>query len=194
MKFQNSRILLLLVVCLTALSFASCSTLKVHSDLSATGDFSKYSTYRWITAPANAGGGKPRYDSPLLRKQVHKVVDAEMQKRGFRRVDQGPSDLLVGYFASVASQTRVTRVDTSMGFTSGLPHYARPEYMMPSTTTLVDHFEKGSLIVGAGDARTRQLLWRGSAEAEIALDDSIKRREARIQKAVAKMFRSFPGK
>ena len=79
-----------------------------------------------------------------------------------------------------------------MGFNSGMPHYVRPEYMTPSSTTLVDHFEKGSLIVGVGDARTRQLLWRGSAEAEIAYDDSANRRQSRIQKAITKMFRGFP--
>lgn len=81
-----------------------------------------------------------------------------------------------------------------MGFSSGLPHYTRPAYMMPSTTTLVDRFEKGDLIVGIGDAQTRQLLWRGVAEAEIGLDDSKQRRENRVSSAVSKMFRSFPKK
>lgn len=194
MNLRIANILPLLVITLIALGTSSCSTLKVDSGLEASADFSKYSTYQWVVAPANAGGGKPRFDSPILRKQVHQLVDAEMQKRGFRLVEQGGSDLLVGYYASVSSKTRVTQVDTSMGFTSGLPHYARSEYMMPSTATLINQFEEGTLIVGVGDARTRQLLWRGSAEAEIGLDDSISRRQSRVQKAVSKMFRSFPGK
>ncbi len=191
MKLPSLRLLSLILVTLT---IQSCSSLKVNSDLASSSDFSKYSTYRWIPAPAGAGAGKARFDSPLLRKQMHLLVDAEMQQRGFRLVEQGSSDLLVAYFASVVSQARVTQVDTSMGFNSGLPHYVRPEYMMSTTTTLVDRFEKGDLIVGVGDARTRQLLWRGSAEAEIGLDDSKRRRQSRIETAIAKMFRSFPKK
>lgn len=170
----------------------SCSTLKVSSDLKGSSDFSQFSTYRWIPAPAYAGGGKPRYDSPSLRDQVQKLVDAELQKRGFRRSDQGPSDLLVAYFASVSSVTKVTQVDTSMGFNSSLPAYVRTDFMMPSTSTLVNQFEEGTLIVGVGDARSRQLLWRGSAEAEIGLDDSRSRRQNRVQSAISKMFRGFP--
>lgn len=184
----------LAAVTLSALGLNSCSTLKVTSDQTSSSDFSQYSTYRWIPAPAYAGHGKPRFDSPSLRAQVQQKVDAEMQKRGYRRVDQGSSDLLVGYFASVSAKTRVTQVDTSMGFSSNLPAYVDTSYMMPSTTTLVDQFEEGTLVVGAGDAKSRRLLWRGSAEAEIGLDDSENRRENRIDKAVSKMFRGFPKK
>jgi len=179
---------------LGALWLCSCSTLKVTSDQTSSSDFSQYKTYRWIPALARAGGGKPRSDNPILRAQVQQKVDAEMQKRGFRRVDQGSTDLLVGYFASVSAKTRVTQVDTSMGFSSSLPAYVNTSYMIPSTTTLVDQFEEGTLVVGVGDAKSRRLLWRGSAEAEIGLDDSANRRENRIDKAVSKMFRGFPKK
>ncbi|MCF6312082.1 MAG: DUF4136 domain-containing protein [Verrucomicrobiales bacterium] len=189
MKLPRPALLLIALFTL-----GSCSSLKVSSTMQGSGDFSKYTTYSWITAPAYAGGGKPRFDSPQLRKHMHQQVDAEMQKRGFRLVNQGSSDLLVAYFASVAEQVRVTQVDTTMGFSSGLPHYMRPAYMMPSTTTLVDRFEKGDLIVGVGDAQTRQLLWRGVAQAEIRADDSKQHRENRVSTAVSKMFRSFPKK
>jgi hypothetical protein len=181
-------------ISLGALWLCSCSTLKVTSDHTNSSDFSQYKTYRWIPAPAYAGRGKPRSDSPALRTQVQQRVDAEMQKRGYRRVDQGSSDLLVGYFASVSAKTRVTQVDTSMGFSSSLPAYVNTSYMIPTTTTLVDQFEEGTLVIGVGDAKSRRLLWRGSAEAEIGLDDSVGRRESRIDKAVTKMFRSFPKK
>jgi hypothetical protein len=192
MSTCNNSLRHFFTIALVSFTLSSCSTLKVDSDLVASSDFSAYSTYQWIAAPASAGGGKPRFDSPMLREQVRKSVDAEMKKRGYRRVDQGPSDLLVGYFASVTSKTRVTQVDTSMGFSSSMPHYVNTSYMMPATATLVDQFEQGSLIVGVGSARTRQILWRGSAEAEIGLNDSDSRRRNRIQSAISKMFRGFP--
>ncbi len=141
-----------------ALGFCSCSTLKVTSDQTGSADFSQYSTYRWIPAPAYAGQGKPRFDSPILRAQVQRRVDAELQKRGYRRVGQGASDLLIGYFASVSSKARVTQVDTNMGFSSSLPAYVDTSHMIPSTTTLVDQFEEGTLVVGVGDAKSRRLL------------------------------------
>ncbi|NOX99809.1 MAG: DUF4136 domain-containing protein [Verrucomicrobia bacterium] len=192
MRIHSSRLHFLFTITAMTFVLSSCSTLNVDSDLVASSDLSAYSTYQWIIAPASAGGGKPRFDSPLLREQVRKSVDAELQQRGYQRVNQGPSDLLVGYFASVASKARVTQVDTSMGFSSSMPHYVNTSYMMPSTVTLVDQFEQGSLIVGIGSATTRQILWRGSAEAEIGLNDSGSRRRNRIQSAVSKMFRGFP--
>ena len=83
MIFHAYRLRLFLSGAAMVLVVNSCSTLKVNSDLAGSSDFSKYTTYRGIASPNSAGAGKPRYDSPALREQVRKLVDAELAKKRF---------------------------------------------------------------------------------------------------------------
>jgi hypothetical protein len=51
-------------------------------------------------------------------------------------------------------------------------------------------YQEGTLIVDMYDAKTKQLLWRGSAEG--TLSDKAAKNENKLNKAVAKMFKDFP--
>jgi hypothetical protein len=52
-----------------------------------------------------------------------------------------------------------------------------------------DHKE-GTLVIDIYDAKTKQLIWRGSAEG--TLSDKAAKNENKLEKAVAKMFKAFP--
>jgi hypothetical protein len=51
-------------------------------------------------------------------------------------------------------------------------------------------YQEGTLIIDIYDAKTKQLLWRGSAEG--TLSDKAAKNENKLDKAVAKMFKEFP--
>jgi hypothetical protein len=51
-------------------------------------------------------------------------------------------------------------------------------------------YKAGTLVIDMYDAKTRQLLWRGSAEG--TLSDKPAKNENKLDKAVAKMFKDFP--
>src|SRR5208283_1121407 len=51
-------------------------------------------------------------------------------------------------------------------------------------------YQAGTLVVYMFDAKTKQLLWRGSAEG--TLSDKAEKNEKKLEKAVAKMFKDFP--
>ncbi|HEY4051177.1 MAG TPA: DUF4136 domain-containing protein [Acidobacteriaceae bacterium] len=51
-------------------------------------------------------------------------------------------------------------------------------------------YEEGTLVIDMYDAKTKQLLWRGSAEG--TLSDKAGKNEQKLEKAVAKMFKDFP--
>ena len=51
-------------------------------------------------------------------------------------------------------------------------------------------YKEGTLVIDMYDAKTKQLLWRGSAEG--TLSDKAAKNENKLDKAVAKMFKDFP--
>jgi hypothetical protein len=51
-------------------------------------------------------------------------------------------------------------------------------------------YQVGTLIIDMYDAKTKQLLWRGSAEG--TLSDKASKNENKLDKAAAKMFKDFP--
>ena len=57
-------------------------------------------------------------------------------------------------------------------------------------TASVQTYETGTLIVDLYDARTKQLVWRGTAAG--TLSDKPEKNTAKMNKAVAKMFEQYP--
>jgi hypothetical protein len=51
-------------------------------------------------------------------------------------------------------------------------------------------YKEGTLVIYMFDAKTKQLIWRGSAEG--TLSDKAATNENKLDKALAKMFKDFP--
>jgi hypothetical protein len=59
-----------------------------------------------------------------------------------------------------------------------------------SGTITEQDYKAGTLVVAMYDAKTKQLLWRGTAEG--TLSDKADKNQKKLDKAVAKMFKDFP--
>src|ERR1700738_2645093 len=57
-------------------------------------------------------------------------------------------------------------------------------------TTTEQDYKVGALVIDLYDAKTKQLIWRGSAQD--TLSDKATQNEKNLAKAVAKMFKAFP--
>jgi len=57
-------------------------------------------------------------------------------------------------------------------------------------TTTEHDYKDGTLVVDMYDAKTKQLIWRGSSED--MLSDKAQKNERNLDKGVAKMFKNFP--
>jgi hypothetical protein len=57
-------------------------------------------------------------------------------------------------------------------------------------TATEQDYQEGTLVIDMYDAKTKQLLWRGTAEG--TLSDKAGKNEQKLEKAVAKMFKDFP--
>ena len=182
---------LLMVMSITALS--ACTTIEVGSDFDPSVDFSGFRTYAWIPGPQKRTGD-PRIDNPLLDKRIRRAVVAQLTAKGYTQKTSGTPDLWVAYHAAVERKMDVRTMNTYYGYGRGwgwdYGYRQGPAYSWPETH--VYHYDEGSLILDIVDPATRQLIWRGSAQAEVNRSTTAEKRDQRLNEAVRRILEQFP--
>lgn len=174
------KLILLLVSGLLA---ASCSSVKVSSDFDREADFASYKTYAFT----KEAGELPIDD--INRKRIMDAVSAELAGKGFQKSDQ--PDVWIDLNLLTARRQSATATSTPMygpgyryGWGGGF-----------STTTInVDNYVEGTLFVDMIDASKKQMVWQGRAMGTINPDISTEKREANIKSAVKEVFKAYPPK
>ncbi len=174
----------LLLVLLTA-----CSTLQVQTDYDPEADFFSLQTYAWIDKPRQPTGNPSIDDNTLLDMRVHSAVDRALAARGYRLVEDGSPDFLVGYYVTLDRQTSISVINDYWGY----PYYGDYYYggrFVPYA--VVYEYEKGTLILDIVNPDGRRLMWRGSVTDGIALSGSPQVRQQRMDEAVRALLEHFP--
>jgi Domain of unknown function (DUF4136) len=169
-------------MCALLSTIAGCSTINVSSDYDPKANFSAYRTYSWL-ARAQEPNTDPRLQSSLLHSRIRDAVEAQMASKGFRQEPTAKTDLQVAYHVALKGKLDVTTV----------PSYPYgPSMWGATTTTSVRQYDEGSLILDFIDASTHQLVWRGSAQAEVKPDTTPQEQQKRINEAVQKILERYP--
>jgi len=151
---------------------------KVRTDFDHQANFSQYKTYSWQEIkPANS----------LWDARIKNAVDAQLAAKGWTQVPSGGDVAIVAIKTTKNQRTLQTYYD-GMGGGWGWRRFGGGGFG-ESTTTEQD-YKEGTLVVDLYDARTKQLIWRGSAED--TLSDKATQNEKNLYKGVAKMFKAFP--
>ena len=186
-----------------AILSCGCSTMQVGSDYNPEADFSGMQAYAWSPGPQGVTDD-PRIDDDILEERIRGAIDAQLALQGFTKASGDAPDFLVGFHAAVSSKLEVTAINQHYGYAPGWGasgfHYGGGggyrNYVWgwepPSTN--VRSFDQGSLIIDVVDPDSDQLIWRGTAQAEVNFGDDQGKREKRIQDAVAKILKKFPPK
>ena len=148
----------------------------VKTDFDHQANFSQYKTYSWQEIkPANS----------LWDARIKNAVDAQLAAKGWTQLDNG------GDVAIVAIKTTQTQ-RTLQTFYDGMGGGWRWRGMggFGQSTTTEQDYKQGTLVVDLYDAKTKQLIWRGSAQD--TLSDKATKNEKNLDKGVAKMFKAFP--
>src|SRR6266567_4985328 len=162
------------VLFLVALGTALAQHVKTDFDHRA--NFSQYKTYSWQEIkPANS----------LWDARIQRAVDAQLAAKGWTKVDSGGDVAIVAIAASHTERTLQTFYD-GMG---GGWRWRGFGGMGEATTTEQD-YKEGTLVVDVYDAKTKQLIWRGSSEDTVS--NNAQKNEKNLDKGVAKMFKKFP--
>jgi len=121
----------------------------------------------------------------LNHKRIVNAVDAQLAAKGFTKVEPGANpDVLVAYHATFNKNLQIN------GFSSGWGSYRFGGNR--SGTARVDELLIGTLVVDMVDAKTKTIVWRGTATKEVDVKASPEKREKNINKAAEKLFKNYP--
>lgn len=168
---------------------AACATgPKIRVNAAPDASFSSYGTFGF---PDQTGTDRGGY-STLVTSYFKSAVREQMERRGYRYVDENP-DLLVNFFANVRERTEV-RSRPSMGYgyygyRYGL-YTAWPLYERDYDTVT---YPIGTANIDIVDAKRKQMIWEGVAEGRISEQDMDQPQEA-ISRVVGQLFERFPGR
>ena len=163
-----------LVVVLTMCTAGCGYAIKTTSDYDTRVDFSNYATF--FTLKGNSSGD-PKVDNRLIS-----AVGTALTGKGLVEVPEGEGQAVV--VVNTATETNHTYQTFYDGW--GGWHSAGPE----SSRGFIEDYKLGTVVVTIFDAETKRAIWRGFATD--ALLDSPKQNAKATEKAVARMFTTFP--
>jgi hypothetical protein len=147
---------------------------QVKTDYDRAADFSQYKTYSWQ---------KVQTQDPLWVDRIEQAVNADLTTKGWTQVPSGGNVAIVAIEMTQNQQ----RLDT---FYNGFGGGWRWGGGFGDSTTTIDNYKVGTLVVDMFDAKTKALIWRGSSSDTLSSksDTNIKN----LDKGVKKMFDQFP--
>src|ERR1700730_14916484 len=162
------------VLFLVALGTAFAQQVKTDFDHHA--NFSQYKTY---------GGFDIKPPNALWDARIKNSVDAQLAAKGWTQVHSGGGVAIVAIKTTQTQRSLQTFYD-GMGGGWGWRGFGG----MGDATTTEQDYKEGPLVVDMYDAKTKKLIWRGSAED--TLSNKAEKNEKNLDKGVAKMFKKFP--
>ena len=125
------------------------------------------------------------WGNDLSERRVLAEFDEEIASKGWKKVDEAQANVLVVLHGATQTKRDATT------FYSGMGGYGYRGFGgMGTAQTMVNEYTVGMLVVDMFDAKTKNLVFRGTAESEIS--DNAQRNASRLEKASTKMFKNFP--
>ncbi len=171
---------------LLLVAMSGCSTLEITSDFDPSAKFGAYKTFAWEPKPQKITGN-PRLDNPLLEKRVKAAVEKELIAKGFSLVSDAEPDFFLAYHVALDEKVSVSSMNNYYGYAPGWGwNYAY------AGGVDVYQYEQGALMIDIIDGATHQLVWRGSAQAEVDQYAKEEKKDKLLNSAVSGMLAKFP--
>lgn len=176
---------LVLVIATAGLTVSGCASFQVDSDFDPEADFAQYDTFTWL--PRVPDTDNPIKSDDLLYKRIERAVNNNLAAKGMRIVDnEADASLLVTEHIGIEQKLRVNT--TNYGYGYGHWGYYGGGYQQ----TQVDQYEEGTLMIDLIDAKTKQLVWRGTAQSRLQHLKTPEERNKRIREAVDAILEGYP--
>jgi Domain of unknown function (DUF4136) len=142
-------------------------------------NFSPVKTYSIAIATA--------WGNNLSERRVLEEIDQEIASKGWTKVPDGQADIIVLLHGATKTKQNVNTF-----YSGGYGGYGYRGWGggMGSAQTTVSEYRVGTLVVDMFDAKSKNLVFRGTAEDEIS--DNPDRNKSRLEKASTKLFKNFP--
>jgi hypothetical protein len=175
---MNRIMVLGALICAASSGFAH----KARVDFDHGVHFAHYKTYSWVDS-TDQGSPEAMFPNQLIRDRITGFIEEALAARGFKRVDTG-SDLLIGFKINVTEQPEFTTfydgggLDWGWGWGSGI------------STTTVQTFYEGTLVINMMDANQKKLVFQGTSTQNISSKPAKNTRS--FAKAVNEIFEKYP--
>lgn len=179
-----------LVAAFLALVLAGCApSIRVSHDYDPSADYSGYRTWSWLAQPVPEVID-PRVHNDLVDERVRRVVERALASKGYQKLDPGQGDFGVRYHAAIEGKVSVQTINDTYGYGPGWgPGPARGA----TTQTYVREWNEGTLVLDVVDGKSRKLVWRASAQAEVSAEPPPpEERDETLKQAVDDMLADFP--
>jgi hypothetical protein len=186
------KISYVLLVLAIVLSLFGCSASRVNTDYDEKANFNNYHTFRFTDSDVQVGNN-PVYHSSLIDNTIHAQIAMELDARGIHE-DTDHADLLIAYHTyterkrqSINNYYPMMYGGYGWGFYPwGMAPYPYG-YWNGYNRTYV--YTEGTLIIDVIDAKSNQLIWRGSVSDAINTPNDLHHKAIR---AVQVIFKKFP--
>ena len=169
----SRKFISLLFVCFTL----NCSQIYgVSHDYDRNVNFINLKTYNWLPIPENAN------INSLDETRIKNAANIELQNKGLRLINNNPDFFIAEH---LVKKDRVNV--TNWGY--GYGPYGR--YWGTNEVT-VYQYEEGTLILDFVNAESKNLIWRGSAKADLDNAKTPEKRDMLIKASVKKILQNFP--
>jgi len=187
-----------------ALLLSACESMQVTHDYNPSVDPATFHTWAWKEPALQFVPNNPMLKSDLTQQRITQAVAYQLDQRGLRQVTPATkADLWVQTYLIVAE--RQEQVVTNYGYGYGGPwggpwggywggpwegYWGAPVYDEVRNI----NYQVGTLQIDLIDAKTDQLVWRGSAEKVVDTSPTPAQRSAAIHEAVSKILSDYPPK
>jgi hypothetical protein len=175
MKLQRMVLILMGMMFVFA---GKLSAQDVKTDYDHNANFTQYKTYSWEQVKTK---------DPLFVDRIKSAVNAALTAKGWTPVNSGGDVSIIAIQTTQDQQTLNTFYD-GMGGGWGWRRFGGGGFGEATTTT--ETYKVGTLIVDLYDAKTKQLIWRGSSSD--TLSNNSDKNTKNLDKGVEKMFKKFP--
>jgi len=174
--------MLALATCIVMVGCAAPLTMDFDYDTEA--DFAALKTYDWMPATGNAAADE------LLVKRIRNAVDSQLQAKG-HALAAGTPDFLI---AMQLSGKTAYGGSTGVGVSVGVPVGRAGRISVGGGKSKPIEKKEGTLVLDFLDAKTKSLVWRGTASGAVEPAASPEAQQQRINEVIAELLARFPPK
>ena len=175
MRMTLKALAVVLALAIPSLAFAQ----DVKTDWDKAYDFSKVKTFS-----IKLGTG---WNNQLMEDRVKQDLTEALTERGWKVAPDGQAETQIVFHGATQMKRNLNTFYDGGGW-GGYGYYGGGGF--GSSTTTVSEYVVGTLVVDMFDAKTKKLIFRGTASDELSKDP--KKNEKKSDKAAQKMFKNFP--
>jgi hypothetical protein len=171
-------------LCAVSLGFAH----KVRVDFDHNANFSRYKTYCVVRGPSGESPD-PTFPSPIVQNRIGGLIEEALAAKGLKR--GAPShDLRVSYRIDVIQQPQYITYSDGWGPGWGWGNGWGPGWNTGFSTTTVQMYYQGVLVVDIVDVKSNKLVFEGTSSQMVSSKPA--KNNEKLAKAVNEVFARYP--